>query len=124
MFGRELLAAGGWKHAQTEHFIAHYRENSDAFPLMKYIECAYFVAAQTLQLDTSRRPGKIHVFVFRDTPEWTAYTAKKGMPRGVLGFAYKDELLLGAFEDRDTYLKTLCHEAAHAVISHFYPARR
>jgi hypothetical protein len=124
MYGRELLAGGGWKHAETEHFVAHYRENSDAYPVMRYIECAYFVAAQTLQLDTTKDRRKMHVFVFPDAAKWAEYTRSKQMPPSVLGFAYKDELFLGAFEDKDQYLKTLCHEAAHAVASHFYPTRR
>jgi hypothetical protein len=124
MYGRELLNRGGWKHAETEHFVAHYRENSDAYPVMRFIECAYFVVAETLQLDTTRDRRKIHVFVFPDSAKWIEYTKSKEIPSSVLGFAYKDELFLGAYEDRDDYIKTLCHEAAHAVVSHYYPSRR
>jgi hypothetical protein len=99
-------------------------ESKDAYPVMRFIECAYFFVTQTLMIDDSKSKRKSHVFVFPDTATWTAFTMSKGMSPAVAGFAYKDELLLGAHDEKDTYLKVLCHEATHAIVARFYAGRK
>lgn len=124
LHGRGIIKIYGWKHAETQHFVVHYMKASDAYPVMRYIECAYFVVTQTLALDTAASKRKAHVFIFPDAASWKVFTATIGFPPQVEGFAYKDELLLGAHEERDTYLKILCHEATHAIVAHFYPGHQ
>lgn len=123
LYGREIIKAYPWKHSETEHFVVHYTQSADAYPAMRYIECAFFVVTQTLQIDTSKSKRKSHVFIFPDSATWKVFTQSKDMPSEVAGFAYKDELLLGAHSEKDTYLKILCHEATHAVVAHFYPGQ-
>jgi hypothetical protein len=122
--GREAIKLYPWKHAETEHFVVHYIKASDAYPVMRYIECAFFVVTRTLQIDPARANYKSHVFIFPDSSSWLAYTSSKGLPPQVEGFAYKDELLLGSYAERDRYIKNVCHEATHAIVAHFYPGRR
>lgn len=124
LHGRGIIKKYGWKHAETQHFVVHFMKASDAYPVMRYIECAYFVVTQTLALDTTASKRKSHVFIFPDAGSWKEFTGTIGFPPQVEGFAYKDELLLGAHDERDTYLKILCHETTHAVVAHFYPGRQ
>jgi hypothetical protein len=124
LYGRQVIKKYPWKHAQTDHFIVHYLQSSSAYPVMRYIECAYFVVTQTLQIDDAAGKRRSHVFVFPDAASWADFKKSVDLPAGVEGFAYKDELLLGAHEERDTYLKIVCHEATHATVARAYPGRK
>jgi hypothetical protein len=90
---------------------------------MRIIECAYYVVTQTLGVASGDR-RKSHVFVFPDRPTWTLFLQAKNMPATVAGFAYKDELLLSAIEEKEQYLRVICHEATHAIVGRFYPGRQ
>ena len=93
---------------------------------MQFIEGAYTVLTQLMNLDPARGPAKSHVFVFPEG-EWKAYLRTKGHPPQLAGFAYKTELLLGAAatkEDRSESIKVLSHEVTHALVSRFYPGQR
>jgi hypothetical protein len=48
---------------------------------------------------------------------------KHGLPPQVAGYAYKGELLFGAGQEKDDYIKTICHEATHAIVARYYPGR-
>ena len=120
--GAELIKASSWKHAETEHFIVHYREEAQARLTVQYIEGAFTVLTQLMNLDTARAPAKNHVFVFPEA-EWKDYLEKNGHLPLLAGFAYKTELLLGAATDRADRaqsIKVLCHEVTHALVARFY----
>ncbi len=123
-YGRLAIKAQPWKHAETSHFVVHYVDNANATTAMRFIECAYFVVTETLRIDTQLSPRKMHVFIFPDAATWEAFKLKNELPPQVRGFAYKDELLLGAEEEGDAYIKLLCHESTHAIVAHFYPGRK
>ncbi len=123
-YGHAAISAQPWKHAETSHFVVHYVDNSSASAAMHYIECAFYVVTEALQIDTRIAPRKIHVFVFPDPTTWKEFKSKQDLPPQVSGFAYKDELFLGAQEERFTYIKVLCHESTHAIVAHFYPGRK
>ncbi len=122
--GREALKAREWKHAETPNFVVHYAEVADAQPVMCFIETAYFVVTQTLGIDDRSARKKSHVFIFPDGAEWNEWLRKKRLPPMVAGYAYKDELLIGAQGEKDDYAKLICHEAAHAIVARYYPGRR
>ncbi len=124
--GAELIRKGPWKHAETDHFIVHYRGDAEARLTMQYIEGVYTVLTQIMNLDPQRGPAKSHVFVLPES-EWKAYVAVKSFPPQLAGFAYKTELFLGAAADRDDRaesIKVLCHEATHALVARYYPTRK
>jgi hypothetical protein len=124
--GADLIKLYPWKHAETDHFIVHYTGEAEARLTVQYIEGAYAVLTQLLNLDPQRGPAKSHVFVL-SSGQWKAYLAAKGMPPQLAGFAYKTELLLGAAtdrQDRAESIKVLSHEVTHALVARFYGARR
>ncbi len=104
--------------------MVHYLDPREAYSVMADIECTFVNVTQTLQLDPATVRLKSHVFIFPDSEAWKAFKDPLGLPDPVAGFAYKSELYLGARAERDKYLRTLCHEAAHAVVERFYPARK
>ena len=123
-YGRDAIKLHPWKHAETEHFVVHFTQSSGADPAMRYVECAFFAVARTLQLDPAAARRKMHVFVFPDAAAWRAFTDKQRLSPEIAGFACKDELLLAAHDEQDTRVKALCHEATHAIVAHFYPGRK
>jgi hypothetical protein len=121
--GREAIRANPWKHAETDHFVVHYMQASDAYPVMRYIEAAYYVVTHALQVEDKADKRKSHVFIFPGSNAWNSWLQAHGLPPEVAGYAYKDELLVGSGEERDEYVKTVCHEATHAIVARYYPAR-
>jgi hypothetical protein len=124
--GADLIKLYRWKHAETDHFIVHYTGENEARLTVQYIEGAYAVLTQLLNLDPQRGPAKSHVFVL-SSGEWKAYLDAKGLPPQLAGFAYKTELLLGAAtdkQDRAESIKVLCHEVTHALVARYYGALR
>lgn len=122
MYGREAIGLRPWKHAETDHFVVHYEESSDAAPIIRYIEAAYYVVTHTLGVEDGAEKRKSHVFVFPGA-YWSIWRSKHDLPPQVAGYAFKDELLVGTGETRDEYVKTVCHEATHAIVARFYPSR-
>lgn len=122
--GQEAIKARTWKHAESDHFVVHYTDLASVKPVIDYIENAYCVVVQLLQVEEARGAAKSHVFVFPDQPSWGAWLGKHHLPPVVAGYAYKTELLFGASDDKDEYIKTICHEATHAIFARYYPGRR
>jgi hypothetical protein len=122
--GQEAINERAWKHAESDHFVVHYTDLASVKPVIDYIENAYCVVVQLLQVEEARGAAKSHVFVFPDSPSWLAWLGKHNLPPQVAGYAYKAELLFGAGQDKDDYIKTICHEATHAIVARYYPGRR
>ena len=125
-YGSDVIKQLPWKHAETQHFIIHYVGDAEARLTVQYIEGVFTVLTQLLNLDTARGATKSHVFIFPEGA-WKDFTAKKGLPPQVEGFAFKTELLLGASAargDRWEAIKVICHEVTHALVARFYPGVR
>jgi hypothetical protein len=121
--GQEAIKSRVWKHAESDHFVVHYTDLASVAPVINYIENAYCVVVQLLQVEEARGAAKSHVFVFPDKSSWNDWLGKHGLPSAVAGYAYKGELLFGAGQEQDDYIKTICHEATHAIIARYYPGR-
>jgi hypothetical protein len=120
--GAELIKTGAWQHAQTEHFFVHFRGNAEAGLAVQYVEGAYTVLMQLLNLDPQRGPTRSHIFVLPED-EWKAYKTAHALSPQLGGFAYKTELILGASADgfaRIDSIHVLCHEVTHAILARFY----
>lgn len=118
------LAPAKWKHAETDHFIVHYRRATEAQKVVREVEYDLWFVASSLKASKERYAKKSHVYVFQDEKEWIAFRAEADVPRWYASFAHGDNLFLhigGAGEGFDSAM--LGHETTHAVVARLYPGR-
>ncbi len=114
-----------WRHAETEHFVFHYRRVTEAQRVVREIEYALWYVARALHAEKERYAKKSHVYIFRDRQEWEEFLGETEVPEWSGSFAYGDELFLhigGMGEEFNS--QTLAHETTHAVVARLYPNRR
>lgn len=114
-----------WKHAETDHFIFHYRRVTEAQKVVREIEFDLWFVAKSLGAPKERYAKKSHVYIFQDEKEWRQFVADVEVPSWSASFAHGDELFLhvgGAGEGFDSH--TLAHETTHAVVARLYPTQR
>ena len=119
------IAPEKWKHAETEHFIIHYRRVTEAQRVVREIEYTLWFVAQSLGATKERYAKKSHVYVFQDEREWVTFRDEAEMPKWIASWAQGDELFLhvgGVGEEFDSHL--LAHETTHAVVARLYPRQR
>lgn len=119
------IAPAKWRHAETDHFIVHYRRVTEAQKVVREIEYTLWFVAQSLGATKERYAKKSHVYVFQDEREWAAFRSEAGVPKWSGSFANGDNLFLhvgGAGEGFDS--GTLAHETTHAVVARLYPNQR
>jgi hypothetical protein len=113
-----------WKHAETDHFILHYRRATEAQKVVREIEFDLWFVARALGAQKDRYAKKSHVYVFEDEREWLGFIGQVDVPKWTASFAHGDELFLhvgGMGEGFDSDI--LGHETTHAVVSRIYPDR-
>ena len=118
---------GKWKHAETDHFVLHYRRVTEAQKVAREVEYDLWFIAKTLDAKKEQYQRKSHVFVFEDDEEWHVFLGKVQMPAWIASFAYGDELFLNVRKTQETGRfdsKTLAHETTHAVVARLYPDQR
>ena len=114
-----------WKHAETDHFIIHYRRATEAQKVVREIEFDLWFVARSLGAAKERYAKKSHVYVFQDEAEWKDFLSQTSNPDWFSSFAHGDELFLhvgGIGEGFDSH--TLAHETTHAVVARLYPGQR
>ncbi len=114
-----------WRHAETDHFVFHYRRVTEAQRVVREIEYALWYVARALHAEKGRYAKKSHVYIFRGREEWAEFLSDVGAPDWFGSFAHGDELFLcigGMGEGFDSH--TLAHETTHAVIARLYPNQR
>ena len=126
--GSQALALNprSWYHGETENFIIHYRNFSDALQIAREIEFDLWYVVRTLGATREQYPRKSHVYVFQDDKEWQVFLAE-AQPRGkwAHSFALRDELFLNVHGTGSGFEShTLAHETAHAVVARIYGSRR
>ena len=115
----------GWYHGETENFILHYRNFSDALQIAREIEFDLWYVAKTLGASKEQYARKSHVYVFQDDKEWREFVKDAHQKAWSHSFAVHDELFLNihgtgtGFESH-----TLAHETTHAVVARIYGERR
>ena len=128
LVGNQALAMNprGWYHGETENFIIHYRNFSDALQIAREIEFDLWYVAKTLGAAKEQYARKSHVYVFQDDKEWQVFVKQAHhQATWAHSFAVHDDLFLNVhgtgmgFESH-----TLAHETTHAVVSRIYGARR
>ena len=102
------IAPAKWKHAETEHFIIHYRRVTEAQRAVREIEYTLWFVAQALGATKERYAKKSHVYIFQDESEWIDFRMEAGIPNWSGSIAHEDNLFLhigGA--GRDSTLRCL-----------------
>ena len=124
LLGNQALAMNprNWYHGETENFILHYRNFSDALQIAREIEFDLWYVARTLGATRDQYARKSHVYVFQDDNEWRTFVKAVNHPAAWShSFAVGDELFLNihgtglGFESH-----TLAHETTHAVVARIY----
>jgi hypothetical protein len=117
-----------WKHAETDHFILHYRRVTEAEKVAREVEFDVNFVATALGAKKEDYAKKSNVFIFEDANEWKSFLAKTPEPPWVVSFAHGDELFLNLRNTEpgappfDSHI--LAHETTHAVVARLYPGMR
>ncbi|MEO6872085.1 MAG: hypothetical protein ABI233_07680 [Chthoniobacterales bacterium] len=112
-----------WYHGETENFVFHYRNLSDALQVARAIEFDLWYVAQSLGAPKSAYTRESHIFVFADEQEWQKFLAETNEPKWTHSFAFHDELFLNV-HGSGFDSQTLAHETTHAVVSRIYGSKR
>lgn len=126
-YGVQALALNParWKHAETPHFILHYRRATEAQKVAREVEFTLWYVAQSLGAVPAQYKKRSHVYVFQDIREWSDFRDAVKMAEWTGSFAAGDDLFLhvgGAGEGFDS--RILAHETTHAVVARLYPGSR
>lgn len=114
-----------WRHAETPHFIVHFRRATEARRVVREIEYTLWFAATALGAQPEAYAKKSHIYIFADRREWTTFLHKSKVASWAASFAVGDSLFLhvgGPSEPFDSQL--LAHETTHAVVARLYPQTR
>ena len=115
----------GWYHGETENFIIHYRNFSDALQIAREIEFDLWYVAKTLGATKEQYARKSHVYVFQDDREWQRFVKEAHQRAWSHSFAMDDELFLNVHGTGQGFEShTLAHETTHAVVARIYGQRR
>jgi hypothetical protein len=132
-YGTKAMAidAAKWRHAETDHFILHFRRVTEAQKVAREVEYDLWFVATTLGAPPERYKKKSHVYVFEDEEEWKTFLGQTKVPPWSASFAFGDELFLnvrrvggGSGGSSNFDSSTLAHEATHAVIARIFPGER
>jgi hypothetical protein len=114
--GGEALAMNprAWYHGETEDFIIHYRNFSDALEVAREIEFDLWYVARALGATREQYAREWRVFVKQSQhPEPWAHS-----------FTHHDELFLNVHGTGQRFEShTLAHETAHAAVARVYGNR-
>jgi hypothetical protein len=128
--GQKALAIRpqAWKHAETDHFILHYRRVTEAKKVAREVEFDIAFVATALGAKPEQYRKKSHVFIFEDQNEWQTFLNQTPQPPWAASFAHGDELFLSLRNTQpgepafDSHI--LAHETTHAVVARLYPGTR
>jgi len=117
-----------WKHAETDHFILHYRRMTEARKVAREVEFDITFVAAALGAKPEDYQQKSHVYIFEDQNEWQEFIQKANKPSWMASFVLGRDLFLSVrnttpgappFDSR-----VLAHETTHAVVARLYPGVR
>ncbi len=118
--GKTALATGeGWRHAETGHFIYHFKDEKKAETVYLHAELYYGWVKELFGVTEDQWKKKSHIYVFEDAGEWKVFHEKIKMPERGPAFTTGWEL----FIYRDPFWlapqKTLAHEITHVIAFRF-----
>lgn len=110
-----------WKHAETDHFIYHFRHSYVAAPISVEAEFHYRVIAQELEREQPPGDIKSHIYIFERPEEWHTFQVFGKLERWTGGIHSLGSLFIQrnpAYKFTDN---TLGHEIVHLIVHRFYP---
>jgi hypothetical protein len=110
-----------WRHAETGHFVFHYREMENAQKVGQMAEAYYEQIKRDLGVTQDRFVRKNHVFLFDDEAAWKRFTAQINMEGWASAFASRTELFLFSPKAGRVPAGSLGHEIAHCIFYRFVP---
>lgn len=116
-----------WIHAETPHFVLHYRRLTEAQKVAREVEFTINFVAKSLGATPDRYARKSHVYIFEDEAEWREFIPQAGVPEWSASFALGDALYLNVRRSQATNRfasDILAHETTHAVVTRLYPGKR
>lgn len=120
-FAQQLLERDKevWKHAETEHFVYHFKDPKDAEMTLERAEVYYGWVKDQFGIQEDVFPKKCHIFLFGDEPTWLE--VKKAGGVGIEGDAYTTggELYMYRSAFWLSPQKALAHEITHIVLYRF-----
>ncbi|MCX7825356.1 MAG: hypothetical protein N2689_07345 [Verrucomicrobiae bacterium] len=108
-----------WKHAETDHFVVHYRRMTDAKKVVRQAEFYYQQIKSDLQVTQDRFDRKNHIFVFEKAPEWQQFLSDARINAWAAGVASRSELFFLSRQHDDFAAGTLAHEITHCIFYRF-----
>ena len=127
---REVSAAGRealqihrdlWKHAETEHFVYHFRDVKEAETVYVHAEAYYGWVKDMFGVREEPSKAKCHVYIFEDKVSWDEFNKQKSGERLPGAEAYTNGTELFIYRE-PFYLapqRVLAHEITHIVAHRF-----
>ena len=120
--GREALQMDRelWRHAETAHFVYHFRDIKEAETVYVHAEAYYGWVKEMFGVGEDTWPSKCHVYIFENKVLWKEFNKKPGerLPgaeaytNGTELFIYREPFYLEP-------QKVLAHEITHIVAHRF-----
>ncbi len=109
-----------WKHAETMHFVYHFRDEKEAQTVYVHAEAYYQWIKEMFGITEDRWTVKCHVYIFEDKVFWKEFNKQPGerLPgaeaytNGTELFIYREPFYLEP-------QKALAHEITHIVVHRF-----
>ena len=110
-----------WKHAETDHFIYHFRHSYVAAPISVEAEFHYRVSAQELEREQPPGDIKSHIYIFEGPADWYQFQVFGKLELWTGGIHSLGSLFIQrnpAYKFADN---SLGHEIVHLIVHRFYP---
>ncbi len=120
-FGEKALGPDPhmWRHGETEHFVFHFHELSDAQKVGELAEAYYRQIQIDLGVNQDRLARKNHVFIYDDEEAWQQFVKVIRLDEWAMGVARRTELFLYSPRGRGFATGSLGHEIAHCIFYRF-----
>ena len=130
MSDRDLSADGraalqinrdAWKHAETEHFIYHFRDEKQAETVYVHAEGYYAWIKEIFGVENDPWKTKCQVYIFEDKALWEEFNKQPGTERlsGAEAYTNGTDLFIHLEPFYLTPQKVLAHEITHIVVHRF-----
>jgi hypothetical protein len=120
-FGEKAIGSDPhtWQHGETEHFVFHFHELSDAQKVGELAEAYYRQVQQDLGVTQDRLARKNHVFIYDDEEAWQQFVKIIRLDEWAMGVARRTELFLYSPRGRGFAIGSLGHEITHCIFYRF-----
>lgn len=122
-----LSVAQNWRHAETDHFVIHFRRPTEAHRLARDAEFFYAKIKLDLAPWEDRKQGKSHIFLFDKDKLWEDFKPRVGIQPWAAAVAIGHELFFaaepGGYDTIRRNSNTMAHELTHVIVNRFVPHR-